>query len=112
MKKEAEAYLAEAKWRTEGYIPNFEEYLKVSLVSCGYQMLAAAAVLGMGNIATKEVFEWISANPKIVNASTIICRLVDDIMSRKVIVITSTFNFLHKTKIIFSFAGPFIMAIK
>jgi hypothetical protein len=36
----------------------------------------------MGKIAAKEVFKWVTNHPKIVKATTIICRLMDDIMSR------------------------------
>lgn len=110
LKKEAEAFLAEAKWRNEEYVPKLEEYMKVSLVSCGYQMLAAASFLGMGDIATKEVFEWISATPKIANASSTVCRLMDDIVSHKVIIIDSAFIFLNKTKK-FHFSGSFTLEI-
>lgn len=86
MKKVIEAFLIEAKWRNESYVATVEEYMKVSLVSCGYIMLEAVSFLGMRNIATKEVFEWVSANPKIVNASSIVNRLMDDIVSPKVII--------------------------
>ncbi|CAI8617518.1 unnamed protein product [Vicia faba] len=37
----------------------------------------------MGCIATEEVFKWLTNNPKIVNASTIICRIMDDIVSNE-----------------------------
>lgn len=75
----------EAKWCNEGYAPTFEEYLETALVTTCYPMLAVTSFLGMGKIADQEVFEWCSNNdPKIIKASTIICRLMDDIVSHKV----------------------------
>ncbi|KDP39028.1 hypothetical protein JCGZ_00785 [Jatropha curcas] len=35
----------------------------------------------MGEIANKYAFEWVYNDPKIVRASTIVCRLMDDITS-------------------------------
>ncbi|URE14888.1 hypothetical protein MUK42_12714 [Musa troglodytarum] len=35
----------------------------------------------MGEIATKEAFQWITSFPKIVQASAIICHILDDITS-------------------------------
>ncbi|CAL0323422.1 unnamed protein product [Lupinus luteus] len=34
----------------------------------------------MGDIATEEIFKWVTNEPKIVKASTIVCRLIDDIV--------------------------------
>ncbi|KAG6634389.1 hypothetical protein CIPAW_12G115200 [Carya illinoinensis] len=51
--------------------------------SFSYSTLATTSFVGMGNIANREVFEWISNGPKIVTASAIICRLMDDIVSHK-----------------------------
>uniref|UniRef100_A0A1D1ZD67 (-)-germacrene D synthase n=1 Tax=Anthurium amnicola TaxID=1678845 RepID=A0A1D1ZD67_9ARAE len=75
------AYFEEAKWRNEGYIPTLEEHLRVSLISCGYNILTCASFLGMGHLATKETFDWLKHFPKIVKASTIICRLMSDIVA-------------------------------
>ncbi|KAJ4718955.1 Terpene synthase [Melia azedarach] len=73
----------EAKWFNEGYVPTIEEYMEVALISVCNLMLATISFVGMGDIATKESFEWISSNPKIVRASSVICRLMDDIVSHK-----------------------------
>ncbi|KAL2529077.1 Tricyclene synthase [Forsythia ovata] len=35
---------------------------------------------GMGELATKEAFEWISSEPLLVRASSIICRLMNDMV--------------------------------
>ncbi|KDP39014.1 hypothetical protein JCGZ_00771 [Jatropha curcas] len=37
----------------------------------------------MGDIVTKESFDWLFSDPKILKASKIICRLMDDIVSHK-----------------------------
>ena len=38
----------------------------------------------MGDAVTKETFDWIFSEPKIVRASAIVCRLMDDMVSHKV----------------------------
>lgn len=56
-----------------------------ALVSSGYRMVTAITFIGMGSIATEQVFQWLSNNPKAVRASQIISRLMDDIVSNEVI---------------------------
>ena len=58
--------------------------MHVALKSSGYPMLTAISFLGMGDIVTKEAFDWIFNNPKIITASSIIVRLMDDMKSNKV----------------------------
>ncbi|GKV35343.1 hypothetical protein SLEP1_g43624 [Rubroshorea leprosula] len=83
MKKTMKAYLDEAKWCQEDYVPTIEEYMQVALVSSGYPMLITNSYVGMGEIATKEAFDWISNDPKILKACATICRLMDDIVSHE-----------------------------
>ncbi|GLT27060.1 hypothetical protein SLA2020_020880 [Shorea laevis] len=83
MKRIVKAYFNEAKWCQESYVPILEEYMQVALISCAYPMLITNSFVGMGEDATKEVFDWISNNPKMLKASTIICRLTDDIVSHE-----------------------------
>ena len=40
--------------------------------------------LGMGDIVMKESFDWASNDPDIIRATSIICRLRDDIVGHKV----------------------------
>ena len=40
--------------------------------------------LGMGDFVTKEAFDWTFRNPKIITASSIIGRLMDDMESHMV----------------------------
>ncbi|CAL0333804.1 unnamed protein product [Lupinus luteus] len=81
MKRVVQAYFVEAKWFKFNYTPTLEEYMSVAQVSSGYISLMSITFVGMGSIATKKVFEWLSNRPKIVHVSTLICRLMDDIVS-------------------------------
>ena len=92
MKNQARAYFAEAKWLHDEHIPTFEEYMDVAQVSAGYIALATTSLVGMGDIATKEAFDWLSSNPKIMLSSSFIARLMDDIKSHKVCRIYSDSN--------------------
>ncbi|KAK7856955.1 putative sesquiterpene synthase [Quercus suber] len=46
-------------------------------------MLTTVSFLGMGDIVTKEAFDWIFSTPKIITASSLIGRLMDDIRTHK-----------------------------
>ncbi|KAK9209547.1 hypothetical protein WN944_001914 [Citrus x changshan-huyou] len=58
-------YFIEAKWLHEGFLPKIEEYEGVALGSSGVLTLATASFVDMGDIATKEAFEWLIKKPKI-----------------------------------------------
>ncbi|XVE50495.1 hypothetical protein DITRI_Ditri01bG0167100 [Diplodiscus trichospermus] len=83
MKQLSQAYFVEAKWCNEHYTPTVEEYMTNAVVSSGYIMVAITSLVRMGDIVTEEVFNWASTNPKIIKASAIIARLMDDIVSHK-----------------------------
>jgi hypothetical protein len=38
----------------------------------------------MGDIATEDVFKWVSSEPKATYAAIVICRLMDDLASNEV----------------------------
>nr|K4L9M2.1 RecName: Full=Sesquiterpene synthase 1; AltName: Full=D-cadinene synthase STS1 [Thapsia garganica]AFV09098.1 sesquiterpene synthase 1 [Thapsia garganica] len=82
-KRLAVAYLQETKWLQAQYIPTFEEYLSVALVSAGGNMLSVSSFVRMGNIATREAFEWLSKDPLIANGLSVIIRLSDDIVGHE-----------------------------
>jgi (-)-germacrene D synthase len=84
MKIQVRAYSQEAKWFHQKYKPTLDEYMCLSLVTSAYFMLAVTSFLGMGDIVTKDSFEWLFSNPKIVKASELVGRLMDDIVSHKV----------------------------
>ena len=74
MKRQAESYFKEAGWLNKNYKPKYEEYMEVALTTSGYELLSTISFICMGDIATKEVFDWLSDCPKILKASSIICR--------------------------------------
>ncbi|KAK6157136.1 hypothetical protein DH2020_011384 [Rehmannia glutinosa] len=80
MKKLVSAYMEEAKWFYNKYTPTMEEYMKVAVVSSGYVMLSTTSLVGMGDLVTKEDFDWFSREPLLVRASATIARLMDDMV--------------------------------
>lgn len=87
MKRLVQAYFAEAKWYNSNYTPTLEEYMSVAQISSGYRMITATAFVGMGSVAKENTFQWLTNDPKIMNASTKIGRLMDDIVSNEVLLI-------------------------
>ncbi|GMP68098.1 hypothetical protein CsSME_00027828 [Camellia sinensis var. sinensis] len=83
MKNLVRAYFEEAKWFHQGYVPSIEEYMRVALVTGGYTMLATASLVGMGEVVSKEAFDWVSSDPLIVQASSVVNRLMDDMVSHE-----------------------------
>ncbi|XP_012443584.1 (+)-delta-cadinene synthase isozyme XC14 [Gossypium raimondii] len=79
----SQSYFVEAKWTLQNYKPSFEEFKINALSSSGYAMLAITSFVGMGDIVTPETFKWAANEPKIIQASTIICRFTDDIAEHK-----------------------------
>ncbi|ONI12964.1 hypothetical protein PRUPE_4G194700 [Prunus persica] len=77
-KATARAFFDEARWLHEGCIPSMEEYMHVATTSVGNTLLSTISLLGMGDVVTKEAFEWLFSNPKILRASNIIFRLMND----------------------------------
>ncbi|KAK8272363.1 hypothetical protein V6Z11_D11G325800 [Gossypium hirsutum] len=82
-KQLSEAYFVEAKWYNENYVPTMEEYMRNAVVTAGYIMLIVTSFVGMGDFVAPEIFNWASNNPKIIDASSIIARLVNDVTSHK-----------------------------
>ena len=64
--------------------------MPIALTSCAYTFVITNSFLGMGDFATKEVFEWISDNPKVVKDASVICRLMDDMQGHEVCKIKNT----------------------
>jgi len=76
----------EVKMLQEGYIPkSVEEHLKVSIRTGGCPILSCASFVGMHDVATVDCFDWVSSVPKMVQALSVILRLVDDLESYEVI---------------------------
>ncbi|XP_020110405.1 alpha-humulene synthase-like [Ananas comosus] len=83
-KSVAKVYHNETEWYAHDYTPTFEEHLQTSIISTAYPMLICACFVGMGNVATKEAFEWVLSIPEAVRASALVSRLMDDITSSEV----------------------------
>nr|QSK97110.1 terpene synthase [Curcuma wenyujin] len=77
------AYLQEAEWGIERHVPSLDEHLHTSLISSGCAVVPCASYVGMGEVATKEVFDWYSSFPKAVEAGCVIGRILNDIESHE-----------------------------
>ncbi|KAG6499656.1 hypothetical protein ZIOFF_039446 [Zingiber officinale] len=77
------SYFIEAKWGIEKYVPPLEEHLSNSLVTAAYRFLICASYVGMDQVASKEIFEWVASFPKIIKVSSMIGRLMDDVTSHE-----------------------------
>ncbi|KAK9209524.1 hypothetical protein WN944_001891 [Citrus x changshan-huyou] len=84
MKNLVKNYFFEAKWCHQNYIPSVDEYMTVASVTSGYPMLSTTSFVGMGDIVTKESFEWSLSNPRVIRASSVAARLMNDMVSHKV----------------------------
>ncbi|PKU85402.1 alpha-humulene synthase-like [Dendrobium catenatum] len=82
-KKMAKAFIQEAVWADDGYIPKLKEYLEVSLISSGYGYLACASYIGMQDEISKEFFDWLTSMPQIIKSSNFIARVVNDISTNE-----------------------------
>ncbi|XP_019056191.1 PREDICTED: (-)-germacrene D synthase-like [Nelumbo nucifera] len=84
MKALIKAYFVEARWFNEKYFPRREEYLCNSWSGGSvYPLLTVASFISMGDVATKEAFDWVSIRPKLLTSSGLIVRLTNDIRSKK-----------------------------
>ncbi|WKA11625.1 hypothetical protein VitviT2T_029105 [Vitis vinifera] len=84
MKSAVRAYHNESKWFHREYVPTVEEYLSVALVTSDVTLFTIISFVGMGRMATKEVFDWVWNDPKIMKATSTIIRLMDDMASHEV----------------------------
>ncbi|KAL5972789.1 hypothetical protein ACLOJK_039595 [Asimina triloba] len=78
----SKGYLVEQQWFSRGYMPPLDEYLDTAILTW-YFSATISSFAGMGEIATKEGFEWAMKFPKMSNAFSVVCRMVDDIVSRE-----------------------------
>ncbi|CAL1353838.1 unnamed protein product [Linum trigynum] len=77
------AFIKEARWYDAGYVATMEENLPNGYTSIGYPLAITVIYCGMGEVASKEVFEWLFSQPKILVAGSTIARLMDDIVSHE-----------------------------
>ncbi|KAK4439856.1 Germacrene-D synthase [Sesamum alatum] len=53
---------------------------EVAIVTATYMMLSTTSLVGMGNLVTKEDFDWVTSEPLLVVASSAVCRLTNDVV--------------------------------
>ncbi|OMP04631.1 hypothetical protein COLO4_09457 [Corchorus olitorius] len=75
--------MEEAKWVHEKKVPTMEEFMQVGLITSTIPLLSVVSLLGLGNFAIKDVFDWVLNYPKLVTASSIIYRFIDDIITHE-----------------------------
>lgn len=84
MKRQTQSYFVEAKWLNQGYTPTFDEYLSNALLSSCHTVIIATSLVGMGDIVRQEALQWVLDRPKIIKASELIGRIMNDIVSHEV----------------------------
>lgn len=72
-------YLEEAKWRDECYVPSLTEHLELSSKTSALNVVACASFIGMGEIAGKHSFDWVTSFPQIIKDAGKLSRLMDDV---------------------------------
>ncbi|KAI3668963.1 hypothetical protein L6452_40180 [Arctium lappa] len=77
----ARGYLEEAEWTNSGYVASFQEYMKNGLITSAYNVISKSALVGMGEIVSKDALAWYESHPKTLQASELISRLQDDVMT-------------------------------
>ncbi|KAL0550273.1 hypothetical protein IC582_014779 [Cucumis melo] len=84
LKSLCKAYLMEATWFNQGYIPTMEEYMKVSITSAAYYVITSISFLTLGNnVASKQVYEWAQTDPILLRSTGVIGRILNDMASHK-----------------------------
>nr|TKW09322.1 hypothetical protein SEVIR_6G086800v2 [Setaria viridis] len=79
----SKSYLQEAEWSHHDHIPSFNDHVNVSTISRGGQVMCIGLLAGMGDVATKEVFEWAIGNTNAIRASGEVSRFMDDMANFK-----------------------------
>ncbi|XP_055960083.1 probable terpene synthase 6 [Mercurialis annua] len=77
------SYHLEAQWYYGQYLPSFNEYMHNALISSSFALLTPMVLIGMEKHACVKEFEWLETNPKIVQASKVPARLLNDIVARE-----------------------------
>ncbi|KAI3435241.1 uncharacterized protein J3R85_006349 [Psidium guajava] len=61
-----------------------EEYTPIAVASIGQEFSLVMSFMAMGDVVTRDTFDWLFANDnKMVRASGVACRLMDDIAGYK-----------------------------
>nr|WHL34563.1 terpene synthase 24v3 [Aquilegia viridiflora var. atropurpurea] len=73
------AYLTEAKWFHQGYMPTSEEYLDNAMYSVGAHMALLNAYFLTANKITKEALECVERLPDLIYCPAMMCRFANDL---------------------------------
>ncbi|RLN05636.1 beta-sesquiphellandrene synthase-like [Panicum miliaceum] len=72
----------EIKWRDQHYVPKtINEHLEISRATVGGFQVACSSFVGMGDIITKEILDWLLTYPELLKCFSTIARLSNDIKS-------------------------------
>ena len=82
-KVQVRAYSQEAKWFKQKYTPTMDEYMAVEL-DTSFLPFSTFTFVGRGPIATMDSMDWVLSDPKIVKATSVIGRLLNDMVGHKV----------------------------
>ena len=63
---------------------SFPEYMKNGLITSAYNIISKSALVGMGDIVSEDALAWYESHPKTLQASELISRLQDDVMTYQV----------------------------
>ncbi|KAL5766825.1 hypothetical protein ACOSP7_017442 [Xanthoceras sorbifolium] len=77
------AYYEESKWLRDNRSPSFQEYMRVALVSVGYAYTIIMAFATLDCCVTKEALDWALSRPRLITASELMLRLLEDVRSYK-----------------------------
>ncbi|KAK7335549.1 hypothetical protein VNO80_27453 [Phaseolus coccineus] len=78
-----EAFLKEAKWFSNKYVPTFKEYLANGVISSGSYMALVHATFLSGDGLSKETISMMNPYPRLFSCSGEILRLWDDLGTSK-----------------------------
>ncbi|KQJ81619.1 hypothetical protein BRADI_5g01823v3 [Brachypodium distachyon] len=76
-------YQQEAEWFHNSYTPSFEDHVKCSVISAATPFLCIGLLVGMGEEATKEAFEWALGCTDAVKSCGEVTRFMDDMAAFK-----------------------------
>ncbi|MED6198499.1 hypothetical protein PIB30_066827 [Stylosanthes scabra] len=80
----AQGYFIEAKWCHEGHIPTYDEYMVNAAITGAYPTILAVFISWVKEFTTKELLDWVSDVPAILEATCIIARILNDLGTHKV----------------------------
>ncbi|KAF5194812.1 hypothetical protein FRX31_015601, partial [Thalictrum thalictroides] len=64
-------------------MPTLENWLPISVVTMGLNIVIVSGIMDLRELATKKVYDWVAGNPKIIDSCYLIVRLLDDIATFK-----------------------------